>query len=190
MNRIFEAALDIQAACLSRGWKFCVIGGVAVQRWGEPRFTRDVNLTVLSGFGNEVAYVDALLAAYEPRIEDAREFALRNRVLLLRSAAGVPIDVSLGAMPFEERAVGRGSPFAVDQDRSILTCSAEDLVVLKAFAGRTQDWLDIEGVVIRQGTTLDTALILRELEPLLELKEDLRPLERLRAMLKPPGPRR
>jgi len=184
VNRIFEAALDIQAACLSHGWKFCVIGGVAVQRWGEPRFTRDVDLTVLSGFGHEVEYVDALLAAYEPRIEDAREFALRNRVLLIRSAAGVPIDISLGAMPFEERAVARGSPFVLDAGRSILTCSAEDLVVLKAFAARDQDWLDIEGVVTRQGPALDTPLILRELEPLLELKEDMRALERLQAMLK------
>ena len=183
MNRIFEAALDIQGACTSHAWKFCVIGGVAVQRWGEPRFTRDVDLTVLSGFGNEVEYVDALLAAYEPRIEDAREFALRNRVLLIRSAAGVPIDVSMGAMPFEERAVARGSPFALGEDRSILTCSAEDLVVLKAFAGRDQDWLDIEGVIARQGPALGTALILRELEPLLELKEDMRALGRLRELL-------
>ena len=184
MNRIFEAALEIQATCVSRGWKFCVIGGVAVQRWGEPRFTRDVDITVLSGFGGEVAYVDALLEAYETRIDDAREFALRNRVLLVRSAAGVAIDVSLGAMPFEERAVGRGSPFVVGEARSILTCSAEDLVVLKAFAGRDQDWLDIEGVIARQGPALGTALILRELEPLLELKEDMRALPRLQAMLK------
>ena len=183
MNRIFEAALDIQGACTSHGWKFCVIGGVAVQRWGEPRFTRDVDLTVLSGFGHEVEYVDALLASYEPRIDDAREFALRYRVLLIRSAAGVPIDVSLGAMPFEERAVARGSPFALGEGRSILTCSAEDLIVLKAFAGRDQDWLDIEGVVMRQGPTLATALIFRELEPLLELKEDTRALGRLRGLL-------
>ncbi len=26
--------------------------------------------------------------------------------------------------------------------------SAEDLLVLKAFAGRVQDWLDIEGVIV------------------------------------------
>jgi hypothetical protein len=161
-----------------------VIGGVAVQRWGEPRFTRDVDVTVLSGFGHEVEYVDALLAAYEPRIDDAREFALRNRVLLIRSAAGVPIAISLGAMPFEERAVARGSPFVLDAGRSILTCSAEDLVVLKAFAARDQDWLDIEGVITRQGPALGTDLILRELKPLLELKEDMRALARLQAMLK------
>lgn len=183
MNRIFEAALDIQSACLSRGWKFCIIGAVAVQRWGEPRLTRDVDLTVLSGFGSEAEYVDALLVSYRPRIDDAREFALRYRVVLIRTAAGVPIDVALGAMPFEERAVARASPFAVGENQSILTCSAEDLVVYKAFAGRDQDWLDIEGVIARQGPGLDTALVLAEAGPLLELKEAPAALERLRRLL-------
>ena len=86
-------------------------------------------------------------------------------------------------MPFEERAVARGSPFPLGEGRSILTCSAEDLIVLKALAGRDQDWLDIEGVAIRQGPALATALIFRELEPLLELKEDTRALGRLRGLL-------
>lgn len=183
MNPIFEAALDIQRACLTRGWRFCFIGAVAVQRWGEPRLTRDVDLTVLSGFGPEAEYVDALLASYRPRIADAREFALRYRVVLIESAAGVPIDVALGAMPFEERAVERASRFDLGGDDSLLTCSAEDLVVLKAFAGRDKDWLDIEGVVARQGSALGVVLVLRELEPLLELKDDARSLPRLRAIL-------
>jgi hypothetical protein len=74
-------------------------------------------------------------------------------------------------MPFEERAVARASPFDIGEGCSLLTCSAEDLVVLKAFAGRDKDWLDIEGVVVRQGARLNRALVWRELEPLLELKE-------------------
>jgi hypothetical protein len=55
------------------------------------------------------------------------------------------------------------------------TCSAEDLVVLKAFADRPQDWLDIEGVLVRQGRSLDRAQVIDELLPLLELKEELSP---------------
>ena len=61
MNPIFAAALEIQRFCGDRGWPFCIIGGLAVQRWGEPRFTRDVDGTVMTGFGSEPAYVDALL---------------------------------------------------------------------------------------------------------------------------------
>ena len=36
------------------------------------------------------------------RAADAAEFALRNRVLLPQSEKGIPIDISLGALPFEE----------------------------------------------------------------------------------------
>jgi len=34
-------------------WRFCFIGGVAVQRWSTPRFTQDIDLTLITGFGDE-----------------------------------------------------------------------------------------------------------------------------------------
>lgn len=111
---------------------------------------------------------------------DAWEFALLNRVLLLRSAAGIPIDLALGAVPFEERAVQRASPFAVQEGAELLTCGAEDLIVFKAFAGRDQDWLDIEGIVVRQGDKLREDLIWSELDPLLDLKDAAGDADRLR----------
>lgn len=183
MNPILETALEVQRFCRSRRWRFCIIGAIAVQRWGEPRLTQDVDLTVLSGFGPEADFVDALLSGYRGRIPETREFALRHRVVLLEAASGVPIDVSLGGIPFEELVIERSSPWDIGGSEPLATCSAEDLVVLKAFAGRDKDWLDIEGVATRQGQKLDTRLVLREIGPLLELKEDERSLPRLRAIL-------
>jgi hypothetical protein len=182
VNPIFAAALDLQARCRGEGWRFCFIGGVAVQRWGEPRLTQDVDLTLLTGFGREEAFVDPLLGVFAPRRPDAREFALRYRVLLLEGQSGVPLDVSLGAMPFEERAVLRASEFPIEAGAALLTCSAEDLVVFKTFAGRAKDWLDVESIALRQAS-LDQALIWRELEPLLELKGSPESADRLRAVL-------
>lgn len=185
MNPIFAAALEVQAFCQARGLGFCFIGGLALQCWGEPRLTLDVDLTVISGFGREAEYADQFLSAFAPRIPDARAFALRHRVLLLRGRDGIPLDVALGAMPFEERAVSRSSPFFVAEDVSLLTCSAEDLIVLKAFAGRAQDWIDIEGIALRQHHRLDEGLVWQELIPLLELKEDDQTEPRLRRLLEP-----
>jgi hypothetical protein len=51
------------------------------------------------------------------------------------------------------------------------TCSAEDLIVLKAFASRPRDWIDVEGIIVRQAGKLDWAYVDRELRPLAELKE-------------------
>ena len=183
MNPIFAAALEVEAICRAAGFRFCFIGGLAVQRWGRPRMTADVDLTVITGFGGEAPVVDTLLAKLTGRIPDARAFALQHRTLLLAASNGVHADVALGAMPFEERSVQRASAFEVSPGETVTTCSAEDLVVHKAFAGRAQDWLDIEGIIQRQGDSLDPDVIWAELTPLLELRDDPTVEPRLRELL-------
>lgn len=186
MNPLYAAALELETFCRERAWRFCFIGGIAVQRWGEPRLTVDADLTLLTGFGGEEPFVDALLAAFRPRTAGAREFALRRRVLLLQAANTIPLDVSLGAIPFEERIVQRSSAFPISDSTSLVTCGAEDLIVLKAVAGRDQDWADIRGVAARQAGRLDVSLIESEVLPLLELKGELSLADRLRRILQEP----
>jgi hypothetical protein len=172
MNALFAAAADIEAFCVARRWDVCVIGGLAVQRWGEPRQTRDVDLTLLTGLGGEAAFVDAILSRYAPRFPEARRFALERRVLLVETADRIPLDISLAGLPYEARVNERASAFEFEPGVLVRTCSAEDLVVLKVFAGRPQDWLDVEGTIVRQGPDLNRRLVLEELRPLLDLKED------------------
>jgi hypothetical protein len=130
--------------------------GLAVLRWGEPRFTRDVDVTLLCPFGREDEVSGPLLdLGYVGRISDAREFARRNRVLLLQSPNGIPIDVALAALPFEEGMVERSSLFELEAGSALRTCSAEDLIILKLFAFRPRDVLDAETIVVRQRAALD-----------------------------------
>jgi hypothetical protein len=182
VNAIFEAARDLQSFCESRKWLFCFIGGIAVMRWGDPRQTQDADLTLLTGFGNETDFIDPLLKEFEGRYEDAREFALARRVLLLKHKNGVPMDLSMGAIPFEENSVKRSSLWKRDKNWSLRTCSAEDLIVHKAFADRDIDWADIERVIQRQ-RKLDAALIRNELAPLAEAKEQPEIIPRLNKLL-------
>lgn len=170
MIEVIRAASEIQTLCVAQKWRFCFIGGLALQRWGEPRETVDVDLTLLTGFGGEEHYISFLLERFEPRIEGALQFALHNRVLLLRAQSGVGLDVALGALPFEESVVGRSTLFSYPGDQSLRTCSAEDLIVLKAFAARPKDWIDVEGVIIRQSGKLDWDYVRGHLAPLAELK--------------------
>jgi hypothetical protein len=134
-------------------------------------------------FTNEEKYVDEILARFTSRISNAREFALRNRVLLLTASNGVGIDFSLGGLWFEEQTVRRSSYYEHTKGCALRTCSAEDLVVLKAFAERDQDWADIRGILERQKGKLDTDYILENLRPLCELKEAPEIVERVKAML-------
>ena len=109
LDELLRAAGALETVLRRHGWQFCFIGGVAVQRWGLPRFTQDIDLTLLTGFGNEEKFIDALLKELNPRRPDAREFALSSRVLLAQTRDGVDVDVALGALPFEERCIARTS---------------------------------------------------------------------------------
>lgn len=169
MKPIFETAQTVQSLFESEGWQFCFIGGVALQRWAVPRLTNDVDLTLLTGFGEEELFIDKILSAFESRIEGAANFALRNRVLLVKDG-NVGIDISLGALDFEELAVMRSSMWQPLPDFSLRTCSAEDLIVFKAFADRLQDWADVENILTVQ-KDLDWNYVLQQLTPLVELKE-------------------
>ena len=172
LSHLVAAAARLQADWKSRGIDFCFIGGLAVQYWGEPRHTNDVDATVWTQFGSERQVVDELLKTLTPRIEDAAGFAVINRVLLVQEAMGVDVDVSLAALPFERDVIDRSKPRMVHGDTALRLCGASDLVILKAFANRPRDWQDIRGVIVRSQSELDWTLIDTELNVLANLKEE------------------
>lgn len=181
MKPVLLAAAEVQAVCDAQQWRFCFIGGLALLRWGEPRETVDVDLTLLTNFTGEDHYIAVLMEHFAPRIEHAAQFALANRVLLLRARSGVGIDIALGGLKFEESVVTRSSIFLYPPDLALRTCSAEDLIVLKAFANRPKDWIDIDNVIIRQGAVLDWVYVEQQLGPLADAKDEPEIVARLMA---------
>lgn len=182
-NRLLAAAEEIQQFCRSRDWRFCFIGGIAVQHWGEARLTRDADLTVFTGMGDESRYVDELLAGFASRIEDARDFALKHRVLLLRATNAIPLGITLGALPFEAKAVASARDEEIVTGVRLRLAPPGALVVFKVFAGRPQDWLDVEGIVVKSGRLIDWQEVRADLATLLELKGDTSALGRLEELL-------
>jgi hypothetical protein len=179
VNPLFPAALEVQRFFKKHRWRFCIIGALAAIRWGEARTTQDVDLTLITSLGKELEVIDKVLDAFEERIPNAREFAHRNRVILCTASNGVAIDISLAAPGHEELIVSRALSVKYAPGYSLLTASAEDVIVLKAFADRGQDWGDIRGIIAVQGNKLDWNQIVRDLTGLCELKEDSTPLEKL-----------
>ena len=60
--------------------------------------------------------------------------------------------------------------------------------MLKAFADRAKDWVDVEGIIIRQSDRIDWSYVRAQLAPLVELKEApeiLRQLDERRRELDP-----
>lgn len=150
--------------------------------------TNDVDLTLLTGFGDEETYIDEWLRYYEPRLPDTRQFALTNRVLLLRNRSGIGVDIALGALPFEEGAIARAEDVELHPGVRLRFCSPEDLIIMKAFASRDMDWRDVRMTIVRQGADgLDWKYIHDQLEPLAELKGEPEIMTRLDELRKRHG---
>ena len=184
MNSLFQAGLELQHFFLGKKWPFCFIGGLAVIRWGEMRMTQDIDLSLFTEFGNEEIYINSLLEKFNSRITDPIDFAKKNRVLLLSASNGVSVDISLSGLLFEKQMIKRATFFPFSPECSLITCSAEDLIVLKTFADRARDWMDVEGIIIRQGNSLDVDYIIKELTPLCELKEVSEIVDKLRKLIR------
>jgi predicted nucleotidyltransferase len=183
MDSLIRAAADVQSILDKKHWKYCFIGGIAVQKWGQARLTQDIDLTVFTGFGHEEATIDTLLSSFSPRVKNARSFAIENRVVLLRTATGIDLDISCGGFPFEERAIARAKKVQLIPGIRLRLCSAEDLIVYKAFASRPIDWADVESIIAKQRRRkLDWRYIYTHLEPLAELKEEPQIIVNLNAL--------
>ncbi len=139
---------DLMAWWRSQGTRGIVIGGLAASLLGRPRVTRDVDALVLLAENQWPTFVEAGKEfGFLPRIADVLVFARESRVLLLRhEPTGIDVDVALGALPFEEEAVARAAKITI-ADVTIPLPTPEDLIIMKAVAGRDQDWLDIDGVL-------------------------------------------
>jgi hypothetical protein len=183
MIDLITEAQRFQSLCESLHWDFCFIGRVAVQHWGEPRLTRGVDVSVLTAFGREAEFIATVLKTYNPRIPDAMVFAQQHRVLLIQTPSGIDLDISLAALPFEEAMIHRSRLTEYLPGIALRVCSAEDLIVLKAFANRARDWQDVSSILERQGTqNLNWDEILTNLSPLVEVKEEPQILERLQSL--------
>jgi uncharacterized nucleotidyltransferase DUF6036 len=154
------------------GLRGAVIGGVAASLRGKPRLTDDVDALVLEADA-ETLLRSGFKFGFTPRIADAAEFSRQTRVLLLRYQPGdIDIDISLGALPFEDEVIERSTWIRAGNVR-ILLASAEDLVIMKAVAGRPRDMMDIENV-IQANPDLDVDRIrrwVREFSAVLDMPE-------------------
>ncbi len=177
MNGITAAAVEIQTILEDLEFEFCIIGGLAVVYWGNPRATQDVDVSLLVPLGQEPQVASRLLQRVRARIADAESFAVESRVLLARASNGTPLDIAFAAFPLEQAAIARSRKCELQPGVPLRMISAEDLVVTKAIAARPQDGLDIRGILDRQGNRLDREQIRRELADFCQLLETDEPLQ-------------
>ena len=149
-----------------------IIGGLAVALHGRPRVTRDVDALV---WIEEEHWSKFLAQAhhhhFESREDEPLTFARRSRMLLLHHRpSGIPIDISLGNLPFESEALSRVVKARLGR-RTIPLASVEDLIILKAVPHRDQDIIDIGGL-LQLNTKVDHGRIRRWADEFASALED------------------
>jgi hypothetical protein len=160
MNPQIKAALAVHEFFSGRlGLNYAIIGGIAQQFWGEPRFTHDLDLTVQDKL-DLAELVRRTTETFASRVPDPQRFARDTRMLLLR-VADVDVDVAVALRGYEDSLFARTRSIEVEPGKRINICSAEDLIIHKALAGRPQDLADVQSIVQRQGKKLDVRYVRR-----------------------------
>lgn len=179
---MFQQILEQMALALdSRGIPYMLIGGQATLLYGEPRLTRDIDVTL--GIGPERwTEIVELAGASGWRPLGDKEFVERTLVLpCLESASGIRIDFIFSHSAYEQQAMERVRRVPVG---SVQVCfaSVEDLIIHKIVAGRPRDLEDVRSILLKK-PEFDLPYIRRWLE---EFDSSLREsfLERFEALRK------
>lgn len=168
----FAAAWEVGSFFETHRLPYAVIGGLAVQVWGEARLTKDADISVASPLAIGTAELVQLIATrFASRSSNPVDFAQTTRMVLIRTDNGVDVDISMALPGYEDQLFERVVDYEIEPGKTIHLCSAEDLIIHKAVAGRPQDVSDIQGVVYRQGEKLDAAYIREWLDQFVEILE-------------------
>ena len=143
---------------------YMVIGGQAVLLYGEPRLTRDIDITL--GVGVEgLNKVRGIVGRVGLKIlvEKVKEFVEKNMVLpALDKKSGIRVDFIFSFSPYERQAIERGKDVILGRT-TVRFASLEDLVIHKVIAGRARDFEDVKSVLLKN-PKFDSAYILRWLK--------------------------
>jgi len=134
----------------TEGVPYMVIGGQAVLRYGEPRLTKDIDITL--GVGIEgVPRVEKAISNLSIRllVEDPEAFVRRTFVLPAQDeASGIRIDFVFSFSEYEKQAIARAT--SVDmRGVPVRFATLEDVIVHKVVAGRPRDLEDVKSIVLK-----------------------------------------
>ncbi len=127
-----------------------IIGGQAVLVHGEPRLTKDIDVTLGIG-ANEWRRMEQVIqeSGWQYLTSDVEDFVKETMVLPVKDKeSGIRIDFIFSLSPYERQAIGK----AIDIDLgsvAIKYAALEDVVIHKIVARRPRDIEDAKSVLLK-----------------------------------------
>ncbi|MDR7427161.1 MAG: DUF6036 family nucleotidyltransferase [Armatimonadota bacterium] len=147
----------------ARGIPYMVIGGHAAILYGEPRLTRDIDITLGVGPDRLGELLEIVRMAGLVPAPGAQELALRNYVLPCSDAAtGIDVDLILSVSAYEQEALARARTVALGS-AGVRFASVDDVLIHKIVAGRPRDIEDARAILAKT-PSLDRPYLLRWLQ--------------------------
>lgn len=129
---------------------YMVIGGQATLIYGEPRLTKDIDITLgidLKGF-DKIKMIIQNLNLKVP-LKDPFKFTKKTYVLpAIDEKTGIRVDFIFSFSYYEKQAIEKGKWIKIG-NTNVKFASLEDVVIHKIIAGRPRDIEDIRGILLK-----------------------------------------
>ena len=139
-----SAALDKQHV------PYMVIGGQAVLLYGEPRLTKDIDITLgigIDGLDKIKRIVNSL--HFEYLADHVDEFVKETMVLpVVDAPSGIRIDFIFSYSPYERQAIERARGIKFGKT-NVKFAALEDVVIHKIIAARARDIEDVRCILLK-----------------------------------------
>ena len=148
---MFKELIERIAISLDKGGiPYMIIGGQAVLLYGEPRFTKDIDITL----GIDVDTLDKVLVLTSKLsltilVNDVGDFVKKTMVLpSLDVSTGIRVDWIFSHSNYERQAIERSNKVKFG-DTIVRFASLEDVVIHKIIAGRPRDIEDVSIILLK-----------------------------------------
>lgn len=132
---------------------YMIIGGQAVLLYGEPRLTRDIDITL--GLGpdewNSIREITDKLNL-KILVDNPEEFIRKTMVLpVLEEESGIRVDFIFSFSEYERNALNRVNRIDIE-NYQVKFASLEDVIIHKIVSGRPRDIEDVKTILLRNET--------------------------------------
>jgi len=140
----------IAAELAHRNIPYMIIGGQAVLLYGEPRLTRDIDITLGLGIDGLEKIADTVKALeLTIQVTDVTDFVEKTMVLPTSDVrSGIRVDFIFSFSSYERQAIEKSKEVKFDHT-PVRFASLEDVIIHKVLAGRARDIEDVKAILLK-----------------------------------------